>query len=151
LVAGCRLQQKGNTNLEVEMENASQRGRTQLAVCIASMVAALLLIALGVWLRGAEFRPITQLGRAVVFAALGFLAFRGLRWAKTLLVVWSAILALSFGVVAVSVGFTSVVWTVVALAFMSGAAYVTYVLGTSDAIEAFIAERARRDVTRHAP
>jgi hypothetical protein len=133
------------------MDPLARRGRNQLLVAVISMVAALLLIALAVWLRGAEFRPATEVGRPIVFAVLGYFAFHRAKWARILLAVWSGLLALTFAIVAVTAGFVSILWAGISLAFAVGAVYVTYMVATSDAIDAFVGERAgRSNVSRPA-
>lgn len=123
------------------MSRDVERGRTQFLVATGAMLVALLLLAFGVWARGAEFNPIVQLGRPVAFLGLALLAYRGRSWARTLLAVWCGLLALSFGVAAINIGFVSPKWAVLSLALMSAAAYATYLFYTSKAIDAFLAHR----------
>jgi len=104
------------------------------------MTLLLLLIALGVWLRGAEFNPVSQLGRVVVFVGLAALAYGGARWARTVLAVWTALLALTSAVLAINAGFASAAWALIAFVFAAAATYASFLLFTSSAIDSFLAE-----------
>jgi hypothetical protein len=110
------------------------------------MLCALLLLAISVWLRGAAFNPVTQLGRPVIFAGLAVLAFRGASWARKLLGAWCGLLALAFAVAAINLGFVSAPWTIVALVFAAAAVCASFLLFTSDAIDAFVSAQRVRDI-----
>ena len=123
------------------MNESVARGRLEFFGAVGAMTLLLLLLALGVLLRGAEFNPVTQLGRVVVFVGLAVLAYGGTRWARTVLALWTALLALMSAVVAINAGFSSGVWAFIALAFAGAATYAAFLLFTSSAIDDFIAER----------
>lgn len=133
------------------MASDMDRGRTHFLLVVGAMMLELLLLSLGVWLRVGELHPLTDLGRPLIFVLLAVLAYRGASWARKLLAAWSAILAIVFGVVAINSGFTSVVWTLVALGFAGGAVYAAVVLFTSDDVEAFLTQqRTSRESPRRA-
>lgn len=112
------------------------------------MLLALLLMALRGWLRrgAAEFNPVLQLGRPVMFAGLAVLAYGGRSWARKALAVWCCSLALAFAVIAMRIGFASVPWTLVHLAFSAAAVYAARLLFTSDSIDAFVFAQRVREV-----
>jgi hypothetical protein len=122
------------------MNESSARGRFEFLAVVGAMTLLLLLIALGVWLRGAEFNPVSQLGRVVVFVGLAALAYGGARWARTVLAVWTALLALTSAVLAINAGFASAAWALIAFVFAAAATYASFLLFTSSAIDSFLAE-----------
>ena len=124
-------------------------GKRQFLACVAGMVATLLLLAVGVWWRGAEFNPLVQLGRPTVFAGVALLAYRGSGGARVALAVWSALLAVAFALTAIRAGFESTGWMLVTVAFAAAAMLAAITLWGSDAIGAFLA--AQRTESRSRP
>ena len=59
------------------MNASASRGRLEFVGAVGAMTLLLLLLALGVWRRGAEFKPVVQLGRVVMFVGLAVLAYGG--------------------------------------------------------------------------
>ena len=127
------------------------RGRTQIVAVVGATGALMLLISLAAWLRGAAFQPVSQLGRPAVLAFLGWLAYRGVRWARTALVLWLAFIAITFAVAAVLIISDSPVWGVLALLFAAGLVGGVVVLYTSDDVNAVVgADLDRRSTSRPA-
>lgn len=119
-------------------------GRSQYLAVVGFTLLALLCLAAGVWLRDAEFNPLVQLGRPVAFCGLAFLAYRGAGWARTLLVIWSGLLALTCFVAASMIGFDSPVSMVAMFVFAAGIGYGAFLLATSNAIAAFVTRQRVR-------
>jgi len=127
------------------VETSAARGRLEFFAAVGAMTLLLLLLALGVWLRGAVFNPITQLGRPVVFIGLAMLAYGGAGWARKVLAFWSGLLSLTTAVVAINAGFEAALWALIAILSSVVAAYAAFVLFTSAAIDSFLADRAPKE------
>ena len=89
------------------MNASASRERLEFVGAVGAMTLLLLLLALGVWRRGAEFKPVVQLGRVVMFVGLAVLAYGGAGWARKMFAVWTGLLALTGVVVAINAGFGS--------------------------------------------
>ena len=114
------------------------RGRAQILTVVGATIALMLLISLAAWFRGAAFQPTSQLGRPAVLGILGWLAYRGVRWARTGLVVWLAFIAVTFGVAAVFIIGDSPLWGILALLFSAGLVAGVVVLYASDDVNAVV-------------
>jgi len=116
-----------------------RRGRIQFTSVVIGGLLFVLLLAAGVWLRGAEFKVITQIGRPIILLVLAFLALSGRRWARTAVAVWLGLLSIGTGITAIVAGFSSPMWSVIALVFTAGLVYGAYLMYTSADIEAYLA------------
>ena len=123
------------------MDASAERGRLEFFGAVGAVTLLLLYVALGVWLREPTFNPLVQLGRVAAFLLLALLAYGGARWARMLLALWSAALALTRVAMAILPGSGSRVWAFLSLAFGAAATYAAFVLFTSKAIDRFLAER----------
>jgi len=120
------------------------RGRRQLIWSVAS--GTLVLVALGVseYFRTGAFSALSLLGRPLIFAALGRLAFEGRGWAPKVAGVWIALLALVAGVNGVPALSTHPIAAVILFAFGLSYFLVGYRLIASPHIRAFVADRSAR-------
>ena len=116
------------------------RGRAIVLRVVALMVTGFLVIAAGVWVRGAAFNPLSQLGRPFMFLGLTYLAWKGRGWARTLLVFWMGLIAISFAFAAIGIAAVSGVWAVVTLAIAGCAAYGAFMFHTSNDVRAFLCD-----------
>ena len=122
------------------------RGRRLILGIVGATGIFMAVIALGVWLQGAPFRPLTLLGRPIVLAILGVLAYRGVFWARGAIVFWLGLMAIGYAIGGVVVIGETVLWGLLSLLLAASLTYGAVVLYTSDDVEqVFEPETRRRD------
>ena len=124
------------------------RGRRQLIWSVASGTFVLVALGLSEYFRTSTLSTVSLLGRPLIFAALGRLAFEGRAWAPNVAGVWIALLALIAGGNGVPALSTHPIAAVILFAFGLSYVLVGYRLIASPHIRAFVAQRSARRRTQ---
>jgi hypothetical protein len=117
------------------------RGRRELLGLSGVAAGALVLISLVAWLRGGLMVWTVAAGRPILVVAFALLALRGRRWARTLLVWWTGILAIVFGVSAIALAADKAAAAVMVLVLALGFGAIACRLYVSPHIRALWADR----------
>lgn len=120
------------------------RGRRQLIWSVVSGTLVLVALGLSEYFRTDTVSTVSFLGRPLIFAALGRLAFEGRAWAPKVAGVWIALLALVAAGNGVPAFSTHPMAALILFAFGLSYVLVGYRLIASPHIRAFVAERRAR-------
>jgi hypothetical protein len=124
------------------------RGKVELGLVIGGCVLAFLLTGTVARLRSGEGAPVSMLGRPIILALLGALAWQGRAWARTVAAVWVGLIAIVYAIGAVPIVGQSMVGGMVMLALAATLGAAAFRLQTSPNIDALVQRRregARRE------
>lgn len=114
------------------------RGRRKILMSIGGALSFMVIGILGSWRHGFSSHPLSQLTTAAILAALGFLMYRGVHWAREAVVIWIGLTACGYAAGGLFILPRHPVYGIVGLLFAAGFAYDVFVLYTSEDIEAVV-------------